>query len=153
MKPLKTISIFLISAFILSVAGAFAFATGSPTLDMLQSANGFIPNYDNIAKNSGTPPPVVPGLSGETASAPPVAAVTTSSATVPEVTPPVPPAPHTPTVLEKMSKDLDSRKVDYVVSGATGALTAYFLTGCVLGPAVLIGFAAVVLFLALTRNV
>lgn len=148
MKPNKTISIFLITAFILSAAGAFAFAQNSPTFDMLKDANG-IPNYDNAAKNSGTPPPAVPGLNNETASTTIGAAITKPTTTVPAVTPPVPPKP---TLLGKMVKDLVSNRTDYAVAGAAGALTGFFLAGCAVS-ALLPGLGIMVLFLLLFRNV
>ena len=151
MKTNKTISLFLISAFVVSAAGSFAFAGNSLTFNMLQEANG-IPNYDNAAKNSGNPSPVVPGLNAENTSAATSAAVTKSSTTVPAVTPPEPVPPKT-TVLGIMGTDLNKKKTDYAIAGLTGALTAFFLAGCVLWPAVLIGFGVIVVFLLLLRNV
>ena len=72
----------------------------------------------------------------------------TSTGTV--VTPPAEPAK--PTLLEKMGKDLNDNKTNYAIAGATGALTGYFLAGCVLSGA-LLGFGIIVLFLMLYRNI
>ena len=133
------------------MAGAFAFAESSPTLNLVRSASD-IPNYDNSDDNRGVPPPVAPGIQAETTPAPATAAVTKSSA--PAVTPPPPPAPEKkPNLLQRMASDVSENKVDYMVAGLAGVLTGYFLAGFVLGPTAFLVGAALVGFILLFRSV
>ena len=143
----KTISTLLLSAVILSVAGTFAFAEKSATLEWLKGTDS-IPNYHNES-TKGAIPPVVPGMTKDTAPAA-TTTVTKSTATAPAVTAPAA-VPEKPSLLSKMGKDLKDNKMDYTIAGAAGALTGYFLMGSVLAGAVL-GLGIFVLFLLLLRN-
>lgn len=131
-----------------------ASAENSPTYDLLKNAND-IPNYDNTAAHKAAPALNVAGF------LPDKAATTTKATTTLKAAPAVSSgtavaaataAPADPTLLEKMGKDLKDHKTDYAIAGMTGALTGYFLAGCVLSGA-LLGFGIIVVFLLLFRNV
>lgn len=140
----------IVSGFVLSVGCGFAFAGA------LGEAYSAVDNpdhaYTNAAANSGAPAVVTANPTNGTPSSDKAApALKTAPAALPAAVEKST-EPAKPTLLEKMGKDLKDKKMDYAIAGGTGALTGYFLAGCVLSGA-LLGFGIIVVFLLLLRNV